>query len=94
MDLTQADAMMDDLYEVYGGEHKKENRTGYIYSGMFLAIALVVGMMKLQRSDDVPTKFAIIGIASAVLGVFSLILTIIGRFREEKVNRFAGDKNK
>lgn len=88
MELTQANHMLNDLYEAYGGEYKKENRRGYVYGSLFITIAFVVGMMKLQRSDDVPTKIEIIGIASAVLGVFSFILAIRGRFREEKVNRF------
>lgn len=89
MELSQANQMLNDLYEAYGGEHKKENRRGYIYGSLFITIAFVVGMMKLQRSDDVPTKFEIIGIASALLGIFSFALAIRGRFREEKVNRFA-----
>ena len=92
MELTQANQMLNDLYEAYGGEHKKENRRGYIYGAMFMVVALAVGMLELNKNEQVSPKLEVIGLVCGVLGIFSFILALTGRFREEKVNRFAGGK--
>jgi hypothetical protein len=40
MTHTEANSMLDDLYTAYGGEFKKESRSGYLVG----ALALVIGL--------------------------------------------------
>jgi hypothetical protein len=40
MTLTQATAMLDDIFKANGGEFKKENRGGYLFGAFFLMIGI------------------------------------------------------
>lgn len=89
MELGLANTMMNDLYEAYGGEFKKENRRGYIYGLLFFLTSIVITFYIYNEKGPVSLNAYIIDGVCAILGVLSFSMALFGKFREEKVNKYS-----
>lgn len=91
INTEEANQMLNEIYEVQGGEFKIENKGGYIYGGILLGAGLICLAMSIIffMQDDSPSKLRlitmIVGSVGLTQGPIVLYKTYKGQFRHEDV---------
>ncbi len=88
MKLNNANALLEDIYKINGGEFKKENRGGYLYSAVFFikGASFSYYIYYVYRYGGVlysPIVIFIGAIGGLLGGLLFLLLSIFGKYRQE-----------
>jgi hypothetical protein len=85
--LTDANGLLNELFEANGGEFKKENRYGYLFGTFLLMIGLPLAyyiyyVFTYGGTLVRPITVFIGAIGCNTLGIILLILAICGKYRD------------
>ncbi len=88
INLQNANALLEDIYKANGGEFKKENRGGYLYSAIFFIMGAsssyyIYYVFKNGGVLYSPIAIFIGAIGGLLGGLLFLLLSIFGKYRQE-----------
>jgi hypothetical protein len=88
MKLQEANIMLEELYKINGGEFKKENRGGYLYSAVFFIAGACFSFYIYYVYTYGGTLYSpiamFIGAIGGILGgIMFLLLSLFGEYRQE-----------
>jgi hypothetical protein len=88
MNYVIAGSMLDRLYEVYGGEFKKENRSGYAVGIMLLLLGVGCSAVALYYwryilENNILKIMGFLGLGFTFIGAVILFVAIRGKYRYE-----------
>jgi hypothetical protein len=83
MSESQSTQLLNELFEAYGGEFKKENSGGYLFGTLFLLVGLTGAGFAIAFliSGEIKIKFLLLALAGALFGLSQGSILIYKSFR-------------